>query len=95
MARLFGSKDGPNVQRHYHKHKTEYWDRPTLADQLLDYLEGSTIAYQDLRDWAVSQGYSTNSFYAAISALREQGTVVQDDGVVSASSGGYTGGDWI
>ena len=49
MPRTKGAKDGPSVERTYHK-QSDYWDRPTLADLL----RASEASYDELRDAALA-----------------------------------------
>ena len=67
MPRTKGAKDGPSVERTYHK-QSDYWDRPTLADLLRD----SDASYDELRDAALAAGYSINSFYQTMSEIRTE-----------------------
>ena len=68
MPRTKGAKDGPSVERTYHK-TSDYWDRPTLADLLRD----SDADYAELRAAALAAGYSINSFYQTMSEMRSEG----------------------
>lgn len=83
MARLFGSRDDPKVERSYTKRDSEYWNRPTLVDLLRDYLGNASATYADLRDYALEQGYKAGSFYEAIGKLESAGEIEKSHGVVS------------
>ena len=80
----------PNAPREYHKHDTEYWDRPSLAKMIQEYVNDRSTSYDELRDWALSQGYAITSFYQTMSALRDEGKIAQ-----STETREYTGADWI
>jgi hypothetical protein len=76
MARLFGSKDGANVQRSYTKHDTDYWNSG-LPSILREYLSEGDADYATLRDYALEQGYSIASFYEAIGKLKDSDAIEQ------------------
>lgn len=89
MARLFGSRDGAKVQRNYTKRDDEHWtERPTLASLIHEYLSDAAADYGALRDYALEQGYSVNTFYDVMATLRDDGTIAQ-----SEVSGDYYNGD--
>ena len=87
MGRLFGSKDGDDLRRSYHK-TSEHWEQPSLADVLQTLIASGVGEYGELRDHALGLGYQINTFYHAMTDLRQTGRVEQ-----SETTGDYYNGD--
>ena len=72
--RLFGSKDKPDTHREYHKHDTEHWDQPTLADKI-ESMARDGKSYDEIKSAVADEGYSDYWFTQALAQLRNEGII--------------------
>lgn len=81
MPKLFGTDSrgrplaDPSKVRTYTKHDTDYWKQPSLADKITEAVHGGLYSYDELREWAESEGYAPRSFYQTISNLQTEGLI--------------------
>jgi len=93
--RFFKVQDERGVEgdrREYHK-TSEHWDQPSLADKIMEAVNGGLYSYEELRAWAEAQGYAARSFVQTVSDLRMEGRIDTRCGGIYPDE--YTGDDWV
>lgn len=96
MGRLFGSKDGPKVERSYVRHDADYWEnQQSLADLILGAVKDGEVHQSELSRMAEDAGYSKNYFYQTISNLKSEGAIDKYGSTISAGEVDYNGDDGL